>query len=566
MPWNEAALRLWVRLQGFYLLPSLAIVLIVLRFAVSRRPLSPGSRGRPRLHRGLLAAMIALAALTPLVWTNFFNWHYGGFLNTHEFFHYYLGSKYAPEIGYFDLYNAVLVADAETGLKYRPPDGGLRDLRTYQPTTIDAVLAQADRHRSRFSEERWQEWVKDVTFFKSRMGPGWTEVLRDHGYNATPVWSMLVGGLLTGRVSTDSAAGMTALALLDVLLLAAALGAVAWAFGTWPALLMAVFLASSYLLAHVHLKGALLRTDFAVCLVVATCLLKKGKTPVLAGALIGYAALSRLFPAVFLFGPAVQLAFALREPAGELVAGRGARAIALARAAVAKTVPRTHVLLFTGFATAVLVLVAVSLIPPGGTARWGDFARKIALHRTTYNHWNVGFTSVAIARFDPPRSPNRSPEAQAWPGAIHYRLEDVEDRAPFIRLGQLLALALCILAVRSLPPAAALAFGFVPGFFLVAPTYYYYIVLLLPFLFFACFFETLDGTLGLAYLFLTGLLGFSFYFRWEQYFPTTYWNSVLLLGLALGMRATAWGHSHGDERGRLPAPPDPQDRARRRRI
>src|SRR6185369_7329458 len=100
-------------------------------------------------------------------------------------------------------------------------------------------------------------------------GQQWNEVLRDQGYNATPVWSMLVGAGLTGRIGTDDPSGLTFLALLDVALLAAAAACVAWAFGVWPSLLMIVFLASSYLMAHVHMKGALLRTDFVVSLVVA---------------------------------------------------------------------------------------------------------------------------------------------------------------------------------------------------------------------------------------------------------------------------------------------------------
>lgn len=544
MPWNRAALLLWQRAHGPYVLPALAIALILLRFALARRPRAPALPPRP-----LVAALALLAALAPLVWTNFFNWHYGSYLNTYEFFHYYLGSKYADEVGYFDLYEAVLVADAETGLLYRPPDRSLRDLRTYGGVTIRDVLARAGAVRARFSEARWAELVGDVSFFKSRMGPDWIEVLRDHGYNATPVWSMLVGGLLTNRVPTTSSAGMLALALLDVVLLLGATAAVAWAFGLWSGLLMLVFLVSSYMLAHVHLKGALLRTDFAVCLVLATCLLKKGKAPAAAGALVAYATLSRIFPAIFLFGPTVKLVWELR---------------AHRRKALSPKNPSVRIL--AGFAVTLLLLCGASLIWGGGMERWRDFAGKITLHRTVYNHWNVGFTSVAIARFDRPGATRveailaRPLEARRWPGPVYYDPADLKNRAVPIRLVQLAALALGIFAVRRLGDAQALAFGFVPGFFLVAPTYYYYLILLLPFLFFAAIERTLPGTLGLAYLFLTGLLGFAFYYRWDQYFPTTYGNSLLLLGLTLGMIATAWRRTEATP------PPPSKARKRRRRV
>ena len=88
--------------------------------------------------------------------------------------------------------------------------------------------------------------------------------------------------------------------------------------------------------------------------------------------------------------------------------------------------------------------------------------------------------------------------------------------------------------------ARALAFGFVPTFFLVAPTYYYFIVLLVPFLFLAERMTRAPAALGVAYLFFFGLMGHWLYQRWEQYFTTYYWNSVRALILALYMLALAF--------------------------
>ena len=39
----------------------------------------------------------------------------GTFIHQSEMFHYYLGSKYFEELGYYELYNATIVADAEQG-------------------------------------------------------------------------------------------------------------------------------------------------------------------------------------------------------------------------------------------------------------------------------------------------------------------------------------------------------------------------------------------------------------------------------------------------------------------
>ena len=47
-------------------------------------------------------------------------------------------------------------------------------------------------------------------------------------------------------------------------------------------------------------------------------------------------------------------------------------------------------------------------------------ARKMALHRATYNQWNLGLTSVVIARFDPPGS--RADALAVRPGADQHAL------------------------------------------------------------------------------------------------------------------------------------------------
>ena len=585
----QRLLPLFVEAKGYYLLPAVAAAWVIARYFVARS-------GRMALMRPLTLALAATAVFSVPVWFNFFNYHFGGFVNPHEFFHYYLGSKYAAEIGYFDLYNAALVADAETGLMFRPADGRIRDLSTYGEIPIAQVLADAPRVKAAFSAERWRDWVKDVSYFKRRLrGQQWNEVLRDQGYNATPVWSMLVGAGLTGRIGTDDPSGLTFLALLDVALLAAAAACVAWAFGVWPSLLMIVFLASSYLMAHVHMKGALLRTDFVVSLVVAMCLLRKCRHG-WAGALVGYSTLARVFPAIFLFGPVVLLATDLVPVAKEASQriGRPVRTAAFAAGSTAVAaiglvvvwwamgsglrrvvasklggpavlfsialVPagllacaialsvwgtrtgrldRRHARFFSSFAATAAALVLLSIVYSGGMGRWEGFARKMALHRTTYNHWNIGVTSVVIAQFGPPSE--RPAELSGWLGNAYFFNETVQARAWLIHLLQLVALIAAWVAARRFDDALAFAFGFVATYFLTAPTYYYYIILLIPCLYFAAHPDRLRGTLGLVYLFLFGALGYTFYFRWDQYFTTYFWNSVLAFGVTIAMIAASFG-------------------------
>jgi len=63
--------------------------------------------------RGMLVAvLVLLAALALWNYVGMGAFRYGRYLNAYEFYHYYMGSKYAREIGYTNLYNASVVADA----------------------------------------------------------------------------------------------------------------------------------------------------------------------------------------------------------------------------------------------------------------------------------------------------------------------------------------------------------------------------------------------------------------------------------------------------------------------
>jgi hypothetical protein len=205
-----------------------------------------------------------------------------------------------------------------------------------------------------------------------------------------------------------------------------------------------------------------------------------------------------------------------------------------------------HARFFGGFALTTVALASASILYAGGLREWEGFARKLALHRATYNHWNIGVTSVVIAQFDPhgPRAEAvalRPLPVRSWLGNAYFLEETVHERAWLIRLLALAGLGAAWYAARRFDDALAFAFGFVPTYFLTAPTYYYYIILLLPFLYFTAHPDRLRGTLGLLYLFLFGALGFTFYFRWDQYFTTYYWNSVLALGVTIAMMAGALG-------------------------
>src|SRR5690606_5118706 len=173
--------------------------------------------------------------------------------------------KYAPEIRYTDLYNASVIAEAELFGPETVPKT-IRNLETglrgYQTTK---VLEDPAPVKARFTPERWEAWRRDIAWFKSKVyGSRWSGMLSDKGYNATPVWSAMTGGLLSNRIGTSNESGMQFLAALDLLLILTASAAVTWAFGLRTALFMLLLLGTHYVMHFSHMKGAFLRTDFAM--------------------------------------------------------------------------------------------------------------------------------------------------------------------------------------------------------------------------------------------------------------------------------------------------------------
>ncbi len=419
---------------------------------------------RPMLHGFLFCVLLIGSLLAAANYFDFARFRYGAYLNAYEFYHYYLGSKYAPELGYTRLYAASLIADQETGMKWNDSRKQIRNLDTGRYVASDAVLRDAEEYKAHFSEHRWEEWKKDIRWFKSKLITGrWNNVLRDKGYNPSPVWSMVVGGALTNQISTDSERGMLFLALLDLFLIGAAFLCVCWAFGPRAGLFMIMLIGTHYMMRFSHMKGALLRTDFAMCLVMAICMLKKNRYAT-AGALMAYSVLARIFPAILLFGlgaklfwemgrlaraavdrmvsrygfggafwartaliaaPLIAAAAILSGITGEILPALTAWldmgipveprtlaialfipmlvGVALCAAAVWgwwKGLMNTRYLRFFGaFAATVLILVGASIAHFGGTELWEDFGSKIGRHNRDISPWRVGFKYIFIAHW-----------------------------------------------------------------------------------------------------------------------------------------------------------------------
>ena len=479
-----------------YILPVAAIGLVVIYVIMGSRPV--------HLLRGFLAAtLFALAVLAVGNFTNLGRWPKNRYLNTYEFYHYYTGSKYARALGYTNLYPASLVADDLTKRKFTK--GRIRDIETKDglgSIGVEKVLAEKGRYMALFEDERWQVFVKDILFFKKRLETyDWNYALGDNGYNGTPVWTM-VGGTLSNMISTDNEWGMTFLALLDVFLFFGALCCVWRAFGHRTALLMVVLLGTYFMMGHSSLKGAFLRTDWVMCLVMAVCMLKLEHYKT-AGVLVAYATLSRIFPVIFMFG--IGAKFVL-----EVVQRR--------------TINRHYLSYFASFTVAIFVLVAASIAYSGGLEIWKEFAIKMAKHNTIISPMRVGFKYVLMI---------------VYKSCVHdggFR-QFFEAWRIFWWGIQIIVILISVFLVRRLKDYEAMAYSFVLVFFLVATTYYYYIMLLVPFLFFATKLEDPARASGMIMLFVSSMVSYYTYSKWWIRYPQFSSVSCMMLGVVLYMMA-----------------------------
>lgn len=337
-------------------------------------------RGTPALFRRARdRALAVLGFLSAAAFFNFGSFHSGRFVHVWDTYHYVVGAKYFPELGYSGLYEATLAAERASGLLPPGATVPLRDLGTNLLGTANADAA-LERWRPRFGD-RWEAFVTDVLWFRTRTTPEhFRRILLDHGYNATPAWGILGGALarIVGPVTDRSA---LLLALLDPILLLGGWWLVWRAFGWRAACVALVFWGTNFPGRFYWNGGSFLRMDWLAAAMAGAALLKL-RRPRLAGAALVVSALLRIFPGALLLGFATAAAWRLaRERRWSAV--------------------REEVLVAQGALAAVLVVVPLSLVAAGGFSSvrwtaWSEFARNSRKHLATPLTNNVGLgTAVA---------------------------------------------------------------------------------------------------------------------------------------------------------------------------
>jgi hypothetical protein len=431
--WWNAETSAYVKLA----LAAATLAIVVWDLATHRRA-DRAPAGEPRPFDARAGKVLrALGLLGLCAYFNFGSFHFDGiYVHLWDGLHHHLGAKYIDELGYDGLYDCIAVADAEDPREApRAAQRVLTDLRTNRMTTAADVVAHPDRCRARFTPERWSAFAADVAFFRGRFPDAdWQRVTGDHGFNASPVWLLVAHPLAGSAPVTGTRLGV--LAAIDPLLMLAAFAALVWAFG-WERAALAAIVWGTYFPGRLWWTGgSFLRWDWLAALLAGLALCRRGRT-FAGGALLGYAALSRVFPAFALAGAALALIVsAIRRKPFDRATGR----------------------LLLGAAVVAVLLVPLSSAAHRGPI-WSDFARNLAKHTSVPSPNRMGLASVIA--FDGATThralEHRGGDVRAqWEAAQARSMHD--RRAVWIAVA-LVAIAAIAFAVREQPAWAACILG-----------------------------------------------------------------------------------------------------------
>lgn len=446
-PWLEKQQMTWIKI-------GLLGAALALAFAVRlfERPIA--WRGAERRWA------FALVALGAIGWLSYFNlgaYRFPGFLHRHDYFHYYVGSKYFAELGYDRLYDCTQQVDIDDGYLRR---AGLRQVRRLSNNEVvqgSELFAAAAACKGGFSAERWRDFGVDVRAFRDVMSlKQWHVLLRDFGYNGSPLGRAITGGLAglgsaSGALLGDELTPLRGgLASLDVVLLVLVVAGLAWGFGLPAACLGALALGCNALSGFEWVGGSLLRQQWLVGLVLGLACLARGRY-VLGGVLLGYATLNRVFPGVTLAVVLAALLWQLwrtrrLDRAGvEILAGAG-------------------------------VTLLVGVLATGGAGTWLDFLRNLRMHSLIEAQNLVGLKSLLSFRPDTRVAVLFDPSGvDAFAAARAARVANFAQLAPlYWLLAAIGAAATLLAAIRQSGWAHTAAAGLLLIPWLASPSCYYY--------------------------------------------------------------------------------------------
>lgn len=469
---------------------------------IARLVRSDDARGQRRLD--LAFKLVAVLAL--FSWTNYGALRGGGNLvHRWEQYHFFFGSKYLPEIGYFNLYKATILADRESAHAI----GFVRttrDLTTFDEIPVEQALQNAAEVRAAFSDARWEEFKRDWTTL-AHDGANWTQVMDDHGNSGSPAWAIFAAPL--ARLFGIGPGGQRLMGLIDPLLMIILFVLFFRAFGTRPTC-VALVIFSMMPFCFDYLAGSLLRWDWLFALGLCLVLWTRAR-PIAAGAMLGYAVASKLFPLFFGVGFVFWAAWEFSRTRK-----------------IDPRIPR-----FVGGAVAALALSVAISSAMFGPRVWRGYRERIAVAQREHFYANqYSFKTVFLqAAWSTPRE-----FAQNWmlPGEVKAARAEVDvtpSRFTFFFL-QLALTALVALGLRHAEPIEAIAVGPLLVYVWLVVNAYYWNMLMLPALAWMARKKS-DRTMPLLGLHAI-LIWFYVYQHLSHGFAEGYFVGLLLLVLLVG--------------------------------
>lgn len=286
--------------------------------------------------------------------------------------YYYLNSKYLEELGYTKFYSAMLYADLTHENRHASRIRRYRDLRDYEVKSTRVAFEHGKEIMEKnFTVERWESFCLDIDWFMKRKT---TQNLQgnffvDHGYNPPPTWAVF-GGILAKTFPVES---IKMIAMVDVVFILAMLIGVAWVFGFEAMLYLGIFFLATFSGRWPVLTHSLLRFDWSAALVLTLCAFRRERW-ILAGALLSYAALTRIFPAVFFFAWGVVAAREIWESRG---------------------LPKQHIKFAAGAAGMAAILI-ISALVMYGPAIFKESAENLLMHNESFSSHRIGLGDLLV--------------------------------------------------------------------------------------------------------------------------------------------------------------------------
>jgi hypothetical protein len=402
-------------------------------------------------------AAMALAVMSLAAYFSFGDIGYSDFYHRHEFFHYYLGSKYPRELGYKRLYLCTAVAQAELGQGNEVRARKIMDLAIDRIVPARTALEHPEACRSHFTPDRWESFKSDIRFFRQSSNlEYWNSMQTDHGYNPPPVWTAL--GHFWSSLHPPSVAYFKFLACLDLMFWVGIFAAIGWAFGWRVFCVAAIFFGCQLPAEYFWTGGAFRRQDWLFGLILSACLVRK-RHDALGGAAMAYSTLLRVFPGVLLAGWAVVVGAHLWKH---------------------KRLAPHHRRLIMGGIAAAVVLVSLS-IGVAGPRAYPEFYQHIQLHKHTPVTNNMGLETLLshsyAGRMEFVRDEKKVDPFGQWVTMRRERLHAFRPLHVVLLIALALVFVKVVRRVKSLWIALALSLAVVIA--VVETTSYYYSMFLL---------------------------------------------------------------------------------------